>query len=63
MCIRDSIIVVVNKNKTDTSTVRTEMGKKEQVPALAMFVQGSLWVWSATHTTANRFMNDVKLFV
>ena len=24
------------------------MGKKEQVPALAMFVQGSLWVWSAT---------------
>ena len=40
-----------------------QMGKKEQVPALAMFVQGSLWVWSATHTTANRFMNDVKLFV
>ena len=29
--------------KTDTST-----GKKEQVPALAIFVQGSLWVWSAT---------------
>ena len=24
------------------------MGKKEQVPALAIFVQGSLWVWSAT---------------
>ena len=24
------------------------MGKKEQVPALAMFVQGSLWVWPAT---------------
>ena len=24
------------------------MGKKEQVPALALFVQGSLWVWSAT---------------
>ena len=24
------------------------MGKKEQVPALAMFVQGYLWVWSAT---------------
>ena len=22
------------------------MGKKEQVPALAIFVQGSLWVWS-----------------
>jgi len=25
-----------------------EMGKKEQVPARAIFVQGSLWVWSAT---------------
>ena len=25
-----------------------EMGKKEQVPALAIFMQGSLWVWSAT---------------
>ena len=24
------------------------MGKKEQAPALAIFVQGSLWVWSAT---------------
>ena len=24
------------------------MGKKEQVPALAIFVRGSLWVWSAT---------------
>ena len=24
------------------------MGKKEQVPARAIFVQGSLWVWSAT---------------
>jgi len=24
------------------------MGKKEQVPALAIFVQGSLWAWSAT---------------
>ena len=24
------------------------MGQKEQVPALAIFVQGSLWVWSAT---------------
>ena len=24
------------------------MGKKEQIPALAIFVQGSLWVWSAT---------------
>ena len=24
------------------------MGKKEQVPALAIFVQGFLWVWSAT---------------
>ena len=24
------------------------MGKKEQVPALAIFVQGSLWVWAAT---------------
>ena len=24
------------------------MDKKEQVPALAMFVQGSLWVWPAT---------------
>ena len=24
------------------------MGKKEQVPARALFVQGSLWVWSAT---------------
>ena len=24
------------------------MGKKEQVPALAIFVQGSLWVWSVT---------------
>ena len=23
------------------------MGKKEQVPARAIFVQGSLWVWSA----------------
>ena len=23
------------------------MGKKEQAPALAIFVQGSLWVWSA----------------
>ena len=23
------------------------MGKQEQVPALAIFVQGSLWVWSA----------------
>ena len=24
------------------------MGDKEQVPARAIFVQGSLWVWSAT---------------
>ena len=24
------------------------MGKKEQIPARAIFVQGSLWVWSAT---------------
>ena len=24
------------------------MGKKEQAPALAISVQGSLWVWSAT---------------
>ena len=24
------------------------MGKKEQAPARAIFVQGSLWVWSAT---------------
>ena len=24
------------------------MGKKEQVPALAIFVKGSLWAWSAT---------------
>ena len=24
------------------------MGKKEQVPARATVVQGSLWVWSAT---------------
>ena len=24
------------------------MGKKEQAPALAILVQGSLWVWSAT---------------
>ena len=24
------------------------MGKKEQVPTRAIFVQGSLWVWSAT---------------
>ena len=28
------------------------MGEKEQVPALAMFVQGSLWVWSATTRTS-----------
>ena len=25
-----------------------EMSKKEQAPARAIFVQGSLWVWSAT---------------
>ena len=24
-----------------------EVGKKEQAPARAIFVQGSLWVWSA----------------
>ena len=31
--------------KTET---HGEMGKQEQVPARAIFVQGSLWVWSAT---------------
>ena len=33
-------------NKTDTSTVRWV--KRNRSPALAMFVQDSLWVWSAT---------------
>ena len=28
--------------------VKREMCKKEQVPERAIFVQGSLWVWSAT---------------
>ena len=36
-----SASAMINK-KTDTSTVK--MGKKEQVPARAIFVQGSLWV-------------------
>ena len=35
---------MINKN----GHLYCEMGKKEQVPALAIFVQGSLWVWSAT---------------
>ena len=37
-------VVEINKN----GHLYCEMGKKEQVPARAMFVQGSLWVWSAT---------------
>ena len=41
------VINKINKNG-HLSTHYCEMGKKEQVPALAMFVQGSLWVWSAT---------------
>jgi len=32
-----------SQKKTDTPTHYCEMGKKEQVPALAIFVQGSLW--------------------
>ena len=32
------------------------MGKKEQVPALAIFVQGSLWVWSAATSRKKRIL-------
>jgi len=49
------------------------MGKKEQVPARAIFVQGSLWVWSATsrgrvltlhiaYTNTSARKNQVKCF-